>query len=160
MRLLIGLLLSAALAAGDVAQLHELADSRRIFLLRDALQQPGRNKAEILFYRGPVESRFGQEPKGIDDLSRFLASHPSPDRRRKACEELATALTREGRALTKDEIAGLTAKDEKTAGDLSNVSLLTTAPEGDARYRDGVLGTDALRAGFRLDFRTMQLRFE
>jgi hypothetical protein len=44
--------------------------------------------------------------------------------------------------------------------DLSNVSLLTTAPEGDARYRDGVLGTDALRSGFTLDFRAMQLRLE
>jgi hypothetical protein len=87
-------------------------------------------------------------------------------------------------ALTKDEIAGLTAGDEKTGGvgaiivrstevvrslrlvvsgrpvDLSNVSLITTAPEGDARYRDGVLGTDALRAGFTLDFRAMQLRFQ
>ena len=80
-------------------------------------------------------------------------------------------------ALTKDEIAELTARDEKTGGageivvrrteavrtlrlfvsgrpvNLSNVSLLTTAPEGDARYRDGVLGTDALRPGFTLDFR-------
>jgi hypothetical protein len=87
-------------------------------------------------------------------------------------------------ALTKDEIAALTAKDDKGAGigeviatrteavrtlrlslpgravDLSNVSLLTTAPEGDARYRDGVLGTDALRSGFTLDFRAMQLRLE
>ena len=87
-------------------------------------------------------------------------------------------------ALTKDEIAGLTAKDERTGGagevivrktevlptlrlfvsgrpmDLSNVSLLTTAPEGDARYRDGVLGMDALGKGFTLDFGAMQLRLE
>jgi hypothetical protein len=87
-------------------------------------------------------------------------------------------------ALTKDEIAGLTVKDDKGAGigeiivtqtdvvrtlrlfvsgqpvDLSSVSLLTTAPEGDARYRDGVLGTDALRRGFTLDFHAMQLRLE
>jgi Aspartyl protease len=87
-------------------------------------------------------------------------------------------------SLTKDEIAGLTAKDEQTGGvgkiivrrtevvrslrlfvsgqpvDLSSVSLLTTAPEGDARYRDGVLGTDALRHGFTIDFRAMQLRLE
>ena len=87
-------------------------------------------------------------------------------------------------ALTKDEIAGLTAKDERTGGagevivrktevvrtlrlfvsgrpmDLSNVSLLTTAPEGDARYRDGVLGMDALGNGFTLDFRAMQLRLD
>jgi predicted aspartyl protease len=87
-------------------------------------------------------------------------------------------------ALTTDEIAGLTARQEQTGGageilvrrteavrtlrlfvsgrptDLSDVSLLTTAPEGDARYRDGVLGTDALRSGFTLDFRAMQLRLE
>ena len=137
MRPLIGLLLFAALAAGDVARLHELADTRQLFLLREARQQPGWNKSETLFYRGMVE---------------------------------------------KDEIAALTAKDEKTGGageiivrrtdviptlrlfvsgrpaDLSNVSLLTTAPEGEARYRDGVLGIDALRPGFTLDFRAMQLR--
>jgi predicted aspartyl protease len=402
---LIGLLLVAALTAGDVARLHELADTRQLFLLREAMQQPGWNKADTLFYRGMVESRFGQEPKGIDDLTRFLGSHPSPDAQHNAYEELAGALKREGRygeaarnltealpltppsertgdansrdlyaaladippqsvvfgedapvqatfnqlgswdvpvevngrrgqwifdtganwstlssgerlgletresdtyvvgstgkknvlrlavasdlrigrahlthviflvlsdeslfvgplkyqihgflglpviralgrvgiaangdlriepgrtakgtpnlffdgltpivevrhddhrmqllldtganasslyrsfrsALTKDEIAGLTARDEETGGvgkitvrkteeirtlrlfvsgrpvDLSNVSLLTTAPEGDARYRDGVLGTDALRPGFTLDFRAMQLRLE
>jgi hypothetical protein len=38
--------------------------------------------------------------------------------------------------------------------------VLTTAPEGDARYRDGVPGTDALRSGFTLDFRAMQFRLE
>ncbi len=97
MRLLIGLLLFAALAAGDVARLHELAETRQLFLLRDVLQQPGWNKAETLFYRGMVESRFGQEPKGIDDLTRFLLSHPSPDGQRNAYEELAGALKREGR---------------------------------------------------------------
>lgn len=96
MRLLIGLLLFGALAAGDVARLHELADARKLFLLREALQQPGWNKADTLFYRGMVESRFGQESKGIDDL-RFLASQPSPDRGRKAYEEVAAALVREGR---------------------------------------------------------------
>ena len=73
---LIGLLLVAALTAGDVARLHELADTGQLFLLREAMQQPGWNKADTLFYRGMVESRFGQEPKGIDDLTRFLGSHP------------------------------------------------------------------------------------
>jgi predicted aspartyl protease len=97
MRLLIGLLMFAALAAGDVARLHELADTRQFFLLREALQQPAWNNTDTLFYRGMVESRFGQEPKGIDDLARFLASHTSPDLRRRAYEELAAALGREGR---------------------------------------------------------------
>jgi hypothetical protein len=86
--------------------------------------------------------------------------------------------------LTKDEIASLTTREERTGGageivvrktevvptlrlfvserpiDLSSVSLLTTASEGDARYRDGVLGTDALHRGFTLDFGAMQLRLE
>ena len=44
--------------------------------------------------------------------------------------------------------------------DLSTVSLLTTAPEGDGRYRGGVLGTDALRRGFTVDFGAMQFRLE
>jgi hypothetical protein len=77
--------------------LQEPADTRQLFLLREALQQPGWNKAETLFYQGMVKSRFGQEREGIDDLTRFLASHPSPDRRRRAYEELAAALAREAR---------------------------------------------------------------
>jgi predicted aspartyl protease len=96
-RLLIGLLLLAALAAGDVARLRELAGTRQLFLLRETLQQPGWNKADTLFYRGMVASRFGREREGIDDLVRFLASHPSPDRQREAYEEVAAALARVGR---------------------------------------------------------------
>jgi len=117
-RLLIGLLLFAALAAGDVARLHELADTRQFFLLREALQQPGWNTADTLFYRGMVESRFGQEPKGIADLTRFLASRPPPDRRRMAYEELAAALVREGRygeaGRNVTEALRLTLPDERT----------------------------------------------
>jgi hypothetical protein len=115
---LIGLLLFATLAAGDVARLHELADTRQFFLLREALQQPGLNTADTLFYRGMVESRFGQEPKGIADLTRFLASQPSPDRRRMAYEELAAALVREGRygeaGRNVTEALRLTLPDERT----------------------------------------------
>ena len=118
MRLLIGLLLFVALEAGDVARLHELADTRQLFLLREALQQPGWNKAETLFHRGMVESRFGQEPEGIGDLTRFLASHPSPDRQRKAYEELAAALARQGRfgeaARNVTEAIRLTPPSERT----------------------------------------------
>ena len=97
MRLLMGLLLFAGIAAGDLERLHELADTRQIFLLREALQQPGWNKAETLFYRGMVESRFGQESKGIDDLTRFLANRPSPEDQRRAREELAAAFGRTGK---------------------------------------------------------------
>jgi len=93
-RLVIALLLFVELAGGDVARLHELADMRQLFLLREALQQPGWNKADTLFYRGMVESRFGQEPNGIDDLTRFLASHPSTDAQRDAYTELVGAFRR------------------------------------------------------------------
>jgi hypothetical protein len=97
----------------------------------------------------------------------------------------ASSLYRSFRAeLTTDEIAGLSTREEQTGGageilvrkteavrtlrlfvsgrpvDLSNVSLLATAPQGDARYRDGVLGTDTLRSGFTVDFRAMQLRLK
>jgi predicted aspartyl protease len=46
------------------------------------------------------------------------------------------------------------------AVDITNVSLLSSQPLGNARYRDGVIGADALADGFTLDFRTMQLRIE
>ncbi|MEP7304453.1 MAG: hypothetical protein ABJA98_02935 [Acidobacteriota bacterium] len=98
MRLLIGLLLFAALAACDVSQLRELADARQLFLRREAIQQPRWNGADTLFYRGMVASRFGQEPEGIDDLTRFLASHPLPERRREAYEEWAASLARQNAA--------------------------------------------------------------
>jgi hypothetical protein len=83
--------------------------------------------------------------------------------------------------LTKDEIDALTVKDEQAGEvlvrrtesvanvrlfivgrgvDLSDISLLTTVPDRDARYRDGLLGIDALRGGFTLDFRAMQLRLD
>jgi predicted aspartyl protease len=149
-RLLIGLLLVAALAAGDVARLHELAVARRLFLLRESLQQPGWNKAETLFYRGMVESRFGQEPKGIDDLTRFLASHPSPDRQRQAYEELAAALTREGRygeaARNVTEALRLTPPGERT--DNANKQALYTAL-ADIAPQSVALGEDVpIRATF------------
>jgi hypothetical protein len=87
-------------------------------------------------------------------------------------------------ALSADAIAGLTEREETTAGaggmvvrkteavrtlrllvpgrpvDLSGISLLASVPEGDARFRDGVLGTDALRGGFTLDFGAMQFRLD
>jgi hypothetical protein len=43
---------------------------------------------------------------------------------------------------------------------LVNLTPLTSQPAGDARYRDGVIGMDALLGGFTLDFRAMQLRLE
>jgi predicted aspartyl protease len=40
---------------------------------------------------------------------------------------------------------------------LTDVSLLQRQPGGFARYRDGVIGMDALRDGFTLDFRAMRV---
>src|SRR5215831_4053365 len=132
MWLLIGFLLFAALAAGDVARLHELADTRQFFLLREALQQPGWKNADTLFYRGMVESRFGQEPNGINDLTRFLASHPSADLQRKAYEELAAALGRQGRygeaARNVTEALRLTPPGERT--DIANTQEVFAALAG------------------------------
>jgi predicted aspartyl protease len=43
---------------------------------------------------------------------------------------------------------------------LTKLSLLSEAPPGNARYRDGVIGMDALWSGFRLDFDAMRLELE
>jgi len=44
--------------------------------------------------------------------------------------------------------------------DLKKLSLLSAAPLGNSRYRDGVIGMDALWSGFRLDFNAMRLEVE
>jgi predicted aspartyl protease len=44
--------------------------------------------------------------------------------------------------------------------DLRKLSLISTAPMGNGRYRDGVIGMDALWSGFRLDFAAMRLEVE
>ena len=44
--------------------------------------------------------------------------------------------------------------------DLMNLTLLLKQPPGAVSYRDGVIGMDALRGGFTLDFRCMQLRLD
>ncbi len=150
---LIALLSSGALAAGDVARLQEMADGRQFFLLRETLQQPGWNKADTLFYRGMVESRFGREPKGIGDLTRFLARRPSsPDRRREAHEELADALVREGRygeaARNLAEVVRLSAVGERT--DSANSQRLYAALD-DVPPQSVVFETDAsVRATFNV----------
>jgi predicted aspartyl protease len=87
-------------------------------------------------------------------------------------------------ALTSDEKIKLKTKGEKTAGagrmierkvvlvpslrievfetpvNLKNVSLLSEMPAGSSRYRDGVIGMDALWSGFLLDFDGMRLEVE
>jgi predicted aspartyl protease len=44
--------------------------------------------------------------------------------------------------------------------DLRKLSLLSAAPIGIGRYRDGVIGMDALLSGFKLDFDAMRLEIE
>jgi predicted aspartyl protease len=44
--------------------------------------------------------------------------------------------------------------------DLKKLSLLSVAPIGNGRYRDGVIGMDALWSGFQLDFDAMRLEVE
>lgn len=41
---------------------------------------------------------------------------------------------------------------------LKNVSLLSETPQSSGRYRDGVIGMDALWGGFRLDFDAMRMQ--
>jgi predicted aspartyl protease len=87
-------------------------------------------------------------------------------------------------ALERQEVMRLRTKREKVAGaggaiqrktevvltlrlevlgkaiDLRKLSLLPAAPKGNSRYRDGVVGMDALWGGFRLDFDSMRLEVE
>ncbi len=43
---------------------------------------------------------------------------------------------------------------------LKNLSLLSETPKGNGRYRDGVIGMDALWNGFRLDFDAMSMQVQ
>jgi hypothetical protein len=87
-------------------------------------------------------------------------------------------------SLTPQELVKLKAKKEKVGGagaviqrrmlvvpqlqvqffdaavNLKSLSLLPEPPKGDPRYRDGVIGMDALWGGFLLDFEAMRLDVE
>jgi tetratricopeptide (TPR) repeat protein len=80
------------LSGADLVQLRELYQRDRIFLLRDALEQPGSPESETLFYRAVIESRFGDESTAVDALRKFLSTQPDPYLGQKANEELASAL--------------------------------------------------------------------
>jgi predicted aspartyl protease len=97
MRHLLGVVCCLSLAAADVAQLRQLTEMKRLFLLRDALQQPTANGPETLYYRAVAEARFGHETVAVEDLRRFLETVPNPPLQRKSYEELASALVRLGR---------------------------------------------------------------
>ncbi|MGA8272233.1 MAG: retropepsin-like aspartic protease [Candidatus Sulfotelmatobacter sp.] len=97
MRYFLGLICCLSLSAADVTQLRQFQENSQFFQLREALQRPGWNNSETLFYGALVESRFGQDTAAIKDLKKFLAAPGQPFVRRKAYEELASALGRVGR---------------------------------------------------------------
>src|ERR1700733_1868752 len=86
----------ASLAAADLGQLQQLTANNRLFDLRRALDQPGSNNSETLFYRAVMVSRFGNEAAGIELLRDVLQTHPSPATERKTREEIASAFERTG----------------------------------------------------------------
>jgi len=138
MRWFLGLICCVSLTAADVTQLRQLQGHNRIFQLREALQQPGWNDSETLFYRALVESRFGHEKAAITDLQKILAAPASVDMKRKAYEELASALLREGRygdsADAMGEALRITRPDDPDrAGDENDRKLYTTYSRSRAR---------------------------
>jgi tetratricopeptide (TPR) repeat protein len=94
---LLGLICCLSSTTADVPRLRQLQEKGRFFELREALKEAGWNNPANLFYRGLVESRFGQEPAAVVDLQKFLAASSDQDLQRKAYEEMASALVRLGR---------------------------------------------------------------
>lgn len=138
MRCFAGLICWLSLTAADVTQLHQLQEQNRIFQLREALQQPGWNDSETLFYRALVESRFSQETAAIADLQKFVAAPADAELKRKAYEEMASALVRMGRygdaAAAMAEALRLTPADDPDRADSEHnrelyQSLADVAPE-------------------------------
>jgi tetratricopeptide (TPR) repeat protein len=131
---LFGLVCCLSLAAADVAQLLELQEQNRIFELRAAIEQPGWNASETIFYRAVVAVRFGREPAGIQLLQKFLATQPDPEMERKADEELASALARTGRygeaARAWADALRLTPPDASGRADDENTRVLYEAMRG------------------------------
>jgi predicted aspartyl protease len=96
-RCFLGLICFLLVTAANFTQLSQFQEKSRFFQLRESLQQSGWNDSGGLFYRAFVESRFGKETDAIADFQKFLALPGDPAQRRKAYEELASALVRVGR---------------------------------------------------------------
>ena len=138
MRYLLGLICCLSLTTPEVAQLRQLQEKSRFFELREALQKAGWDNPENLFYRGLVESRFGQERAAVVDLQKFLAASNDQGLHRKANEEMASALVRLGRygdaALALSEVLRLTPPNDIDRTDTENSrafyeSLADVAPQ-------------------------------
>jgi predicted aspartyl protease len=83
-----------SLSAADISQLAKLNRDHRFFELRRALEPPGWNADETVFYRGVIACRFAHENEGIELLRKFLAAHPGSPLTRQAHEEIAGAFER------------------------------------------------------------------
>ena len=97
MRKLLPLLWCATTFAADIEQLHQFNQRHRFFELRNALQEFGPDRAETLFYRAVLASRFGHEAEGVELLQKVLAAAPDRQMKRATHEEMASALERLGR---------------------------------------------------------------
>jgi hypothetical protein len=96
MRFILAVACCVTLTAADLAQWRQLEEKQRIFEMRDLLDQPAENSAEVQLYRAMITSRFGRERDAVGLFRAFLATHPAPEMERKARYELANALTRLG----------------------------------------------------------------
>ncbi len=123
------LLWYSSLAAGDLTQLKQLADTNRMFELRRSLEQPGGSGGETLFYRALTTSLFGHETEGIELFQKFLSTDPGPEMARKAYDEMASAFGRLARyrsaaeALA-EELALTPASDPEREGNENTRALM------------------------------------
>jgi hypothetical protein len=127
-RSILGLISCVGLAAADLNQLRELEEKNRFFELRRALEQPGWNENEVLYYRAATAARFGQETAAVQQLHEFLAANPKPEIARKAHEEMAAAFERIGHyadaAREWSDAILLTPKDDSQRSDNENTQRL------------------------------------
>jgi hypothetical protein len=135
------------LAAGNLAQLRQLEDTDRIFELRRAIEQPGWDATQTLFYRAVIAARFGHETAAIDDFRKFLAGRDADrEMERKANEELASALVRIGRyreaARAWTEALDLTPDSDDDRAENENTRALYEAL-GDVAPQTVAFGDDA-----------------
>jgi len=96
MRFILAVACCVTLTAADLAQLRQLEEKQRMFELRDLLDQPTENSAEVQLYRAIIASRFGHEREAVSQFRAVLATNPTRDMERKARYELSSALTRLG----------------------------------------------------------------
>jgi predicted aspartyl protease len=131
MRKLFPLLWCATTFAADIEQLRQFNQLHRFFELRNSLQEFGPDRAETLFYRAVLTSRFGHEAEGVELLQKVLAAVPDQQMKRATHEEMASALERLGRyreaAQAWNEALLLTPAGDPDRMDSENTRSLLTA---------------------------------